>query len=63
MCSTRINEIDKILQQKGQVKKNSNLQRILSNLSDELEVFNIYRKVSIIESTQLSDLKVIIVRI
>lgn len=35
--SSRINEINKILQQKGQAKKNSELQKILSNLSDELE--------------------------
>ena len=37
-CSNRINEINKSLQQKGQAKKNSELQKILSNLSDELEV-------------------------
>ena len=37
-CSNRINEINKILQQKGQAKNNSELQKILSILSDELEV-------------------------
>ena len=31
----------KILQQKGQTKKNSDLQKILANLSDELEVSKI----------------------
>ena len=31
-------EVNKILQQKGQAKKNSNLHKILTNLSIELEV-------------------------
>ena len=37
-CFNRILEIDKILQQKGQAKKNTTLQKILTNLSDEIEV-------------------------
>ncbi len=39
--SNRIFEIDKIVQQKGEAKKNSALQKILTNLSDELEVLKI----------------------